>query len=127
MAWQDWGNKPINSTGVTLQSAPSTATLIAELDSTMLGTVNFTASQSRIFQVTYILGGDTGLTWQVGTCASTALNAGVDEFFPKTATFGGAQFVVQHTLEKDYRIRCRLQSTGAAPNASAYISAVPLT
>jgi hypothetical protein len=36
--------------------------------------------------------------------------------------------IVQHTLEKDYRIRCRLQSTGtAAPNASAYISAVPLT
>ena len=127
MAWHDIGNKPINSTGVTLQAAPSTATLLAELDSTMLGTVNFVPGQSRIFQVTYIIGGDTGLTWQIGTCASTALNAGVDEFFPKSASFQSGQYVVQHTLEKDHRIRCRLQSTGTAPNASAYISAVPLT
>ena len=127
MAWHDSGNKPINSTGVTLQSAPSTATLIAELDSTQLGTKDFVTGQSRIFQVTYILGGDTGLTWQIGVATSTALNAGRDEFFPKTATFGGAQFVVQNELFKDERLRCRLQSTGAAPNASAYISAVPLT
>ena len=39
MAWHDWGNKPINSTGVAVVAAPSTSSLIAELDSTMLGTV----------------------------------------------------------------------------------------
>lgn len=127
MAWHDWGNRPINSTGVTLQAAPSTATLIAELDSTQLGTKDLVVGQSKIFQVTYILGGDTGLTWQVGVATSTALNAGRDEFFPKTATIASAQFVVQNELFKDERIRCRLVSTGAAPNCSAYISAVPLT
>lgn len=125
MAWHDWGNKPINSTGVAVVAAPSTSSLIAELDSTMLGTVHFVSGQSRIFNVSYVLGADTNVTWQVGTCASTALNAGVDEFFPKTGTALSAQFVMQHTLEKDHRIRVRMASTGA--NASAYISAVPLT
>lgn len=125
MAWNDWGNKPINSTGVAPIGAGSTTALYAELDSTMLGTVNFAAGQSRLFQVTYIIGADTNVTWQVGTCASTALNAGVDEFFPKTPTGQSAQYVVQHTLEKDHRIRVRQSSTGA--NGAAYISAVPLT
>lgn len=124
MAWHFEGNKPINSTGFTPVTAPSTATLLAELDSTQLGTVNFVAGQSQIFQVTYVMGADTNVTWQAGTCASTALNAGVDEFFPKTPTGQSAQYVMQHTLEKDQRIRIRLSSTGA--NASAYLSAVPL-
>lgn len=125
MAWQDWGNRPINSTGVLPIAAPSTSTLLAELDSTMLGTVNFAAGQSRIFQVTYVLGADTNVTWQVGTCASTALNAGIDEFYPKTPTGQSGQYVMQHTLEKDHRIRARMFSTGAG--GAAYISAVPLT
>lgn len=125
MAWNDWGNKPINSTGVAPVGAGSTVTLYAELDSTMLGTVNFAVGQSKLFNVSYIIGADTNVTWQVGTCASTALNAGVDEFFPKTATGQSGQFVVQHTLEKDHRIRVRQSSTGAG--GSAYISAVPLT
>ena len=125
MAWQDWGNKPINSTGVVPVAAGSTSTLYAELDSTMLGTVNFAAGQSRLFQVTYILGADTNVTWQVGTCASTALNAGVDEFYPKTPTGQSAQYVVQHTLEQNHRIRARQFSSGA--NGAAYISAIPLT
>lgn len=126
MAWGEFGNQPINSTS-SLITAPSTSTLIAEIDSTQLGTQNFVAGQSRNYQVTYILGGDTGLTWQVGTCSSTALNAGVDEFFPKTATLQSAQFTLQHTLLVNYRIRARLVSTGTAPNCAAYISAVPLT
>lgn len=125
MAWNDWGNKPINSTGFAPVGAGSTSTLYAELDSTQLGTAFFVTGQSRLFQVTYILGADTNVTWQVGTCASTALNAGVDEFFPKTPTGQSAQYVVQHTLEKDQRIRARQSSTGA--NGSAYLSAVPLS
>lgn len=124
MAWHFEGNKPINSTGFTPVGAPSTSTLLAELDSTQLGTVNLVAGQSQIFQVTYVLGADTNVTWQAGTCASTALNSGVDEFYPKTPTGQSGQYVMQHTLEKDQRIRARLFSTGA--NAAAYLSAVPL-
>jgi len=125
MAWQDWGNTPVNSTGFVPVNAGSTVTLYAELDSTQLGTAFFKPGQSLRVQVTYILGADTNVTWQVGTCASTALNAGVDEFYPKTPTGQSAQYVVQHTLEKDYRIRARQFSSGA--NGAAYISAVPLT
>jgi len=125
VAWNDWGNKPINSTCVVPVSAGSTTTLYAELDSTMLGTANFAAGQSQLFQVTYILGGDTNITWQVGTCASTALSAGVDEFYPKTPTGHTAQYTIQQVLERNYRIRVRQFSTGN--NGAAYISAVPLT
>jgi hypothetical protein len=125
MAWHDWGNTPINSTGFVPVGAGSTTTLYAELDSTMLGTVNFKPDQKMLVQVTYILGADTNVTWQVGTCNSTALANGVDEFFPKTPTGQSAQYVTQHWLFKDYRIRARQFSTGA--NGAAYISAVPLT
>src|SRR5690349_14749994 len=124
MAWHDSGNKPVNST-TSIIGAGSTSTLYAELDSTRLGTAGYAIGQSGLWQVTYIIGADTNVTWQVGTCNSTALGAGVDEFFPKTPTGQTAQYVVQHVLEKDYRIRIRQQSSGA--NGSGYISAVPLT
>lgn len=125
MAWHDSGNRPINSTGFAPVAAGSTATLYAELDSTQLGTAYFRPGQSMIAQVTYILGGDTNITWQVGTCASTALASGVDEFYPKTPVGQTGQYVIQHVLEQNYRIRVRQFSTGA--NGAAYISAVPLT
>jgi len=124
MAWHFTGNKPVNSTGFAPVGAGSTSTLYAELDSTQLGTKNYQPGQSGIWQVTYVMGADTNVTWQVGTCASTALASGVDEFYPKTPTGQSAQYVMQHTLEKDHRIRVRQFSSGA--NGAAYISAVPL-
>lgn len=91
----------------------------------MLGTVNFTAAQTMLVQVTYIMGADTNVTWQCGVCTSTATNSGIDEFFPKTPTGQSAQYVLQHVLAKDNRIRIRQQSSGAG--GAAYLSAVPLT
>jgi hypothetical protein len=125
VAWHSFGNKPINSTGLTGPiGAGSTATLFAELDSTMLGTANFKVGQSMLVQVTYVMGADTVVTWQAGVCNSTATNSGVDEFFPKTPTAQSAQYILQHVLEKDQRIRIRQQSSGAG--GAAYLSAVPL-
>lgn len=125
MSWHYFGNKPINSTGITGPTgAGSTATLYAELDSTMLGTAFFKTGQSQDFLVTYIMGADTVVTWQAGVCASTATASGVDEFFPKTPTGQSGQYVLQHRLEKDYRIRIRQQSSGAG--GAGYLSAVPL-
>lgn len=125
MAVGDFGNVPINSTGAVPIAAGSTTALFAELDSTMLGTVNFRSGQSRLYFVRYTLGGDTTITWQVGSCASTALSAGIDEMYIKTPTGQSGQYVQELTLEKDYRIRARQFSSGA--NGAAYISAVPLT
>ena len=125
MAWHDWGNKPINSTGFVPISAGSTTALFAELDSTMLGTKDFFAGQERIYAVTWIVGGDTNITWQLETCTSTATNAGVDAIYPKTPTGQSGQYTTYHALSKDYRIRARMFSTGN--NGAAYISAMPLT
>ena len=129
MAWHDLGNKPISSTGFVPIAAGSTTALFAELDSTMLGTVNFTTGQSRLMQVTYILTGGSSvsanITWQAGTCGSTATSAGVDEFYASVPPGQTAQYVLQHTIEKDYRIRVRQFSTGAS--GAAYIQAVALT
>jgi len=124
MAWHDSGNPPINST-TSIIVAGSTSTLYAELDSTQLGTKSLVAGQKKQFQVTYVLGGDSTGVWQIGTCSSTDLSAGVDELFPFTLAKQTSQFVVQHELFKDYRIRCRTVSSAAS--LSAYISAVPLT
>lgn len=123
--WRDSGNRPINSTGFAPVAAPSTSTLLAELDSTQLGTASFVPGQSRGVQVTWIIGADTNVTWQLEMSASTALNSGVDAIYPKTPTGQSGQYVTTHVLEKDYRLRARLFSTGA--NAAAYISAEPLT
>ena len=123
MSWHGDGNRPINST-TSVIVAGSTATLYAELDSTRLGTAFYKPGQSQVWQVTYIMGADTNVTWQVGSCTGTALSAGADEFFPKTPTGQSAQYVVQHTLEKDYRLRIRQFSSGAS--GCGYISAVPL-
>ena len=127
MGWRDWGIKPITglSTGFTPVGAPSTSSLIYELDSTVLGTVNFATGQERLMQVTWILGADTNVTWQCEMCTSTALASGVDIFYPKTPTAQSAQYVTMHSLSANYRLRARLFSTGA--NASAYIYAEPLT
>lgn len=121
MAFFDAGNRPINSTGYAPIVAGSTVTLFAELDSTQLGTKDLATGQKLIVQVTWIVGADTNVTWQLETATSTALNAGVDVFYPKTPTAQSAQYVTKHELLKDYRIRARQGSSGA--NGSAWIIA----
>ena len=124
MAWHMWGNKPITSTQG-IASNPSTATLVAELDSTQLNTASYVGSQNGLFQVSWLLGCDTSATWQLETCGSTASTAGIDVLFVKTPTGQTGQFVTQHQLGKDYRIRARVQSTFTA-SAAATIQAIPL-
>lgn len=125
MAWHDLGNKPINSTGFVPITAGSTTALFAELDSTMLGTKDFAVGQERVYQVTWIVGADTNVTWQLETCNSTATAAGIDAIYPKTPTGQSGQYVTFHSLSKDYRIRARMFTTGN--NGAAYICAMPLT
>jgi hypothetical protein len=119
------GNTPINSTSAPV-AAPSTSTLLAELDSTQLGTKDFDATQSRLFRVSWVLGADTNVTWQCESALNTGLSSAsfVDVFYPKTATALSAEFVTSHVLTKNMRLRARLFSTGA--NAAAFISAEPL-
>jgi hypothetical protein len=121
MSFYSVGNKPINSTGFSVVAAPSTSSLIAELDSTRLGTKDLVTGQHRLCVVHWIVGADVDVTWQLETCGSTALNSGKDIIFPKTAQGISNQYMTRHELGPNDRIRARMASTGA--NASAFISA----
>jgi len=127
MAWRDWGNPPVVSTGVPSVN-PSTSTLIAELDSTQLGTKNLAVGQKLIVTATWIIGqtNSSGASWQLETCTSTALSAGVDIFYPFSPQNQSAQYVTTHELFKDYRMRARLFSSQAG-TFHAYITAEVLT
>ena len=124
MSYYDWGNPPVSSTsGVT--SGPSTASLIAELDSTQLGTVNYAAGQQQNWRVTWIVGASTTAIYQLEHATSTALANPVDVCFVQTPTGQSAQYVFNLRLTKDSRLRARLNST--AGNAVAFIQAESLT
>jgi hypothetical protein len=104
------GVVPINSTFAPAAN-PSTATLLAELDSSnfQLGTG---AVVPRIYSVFAYLGGSTGGYWVVESATSTALNASVDRFFVRTASGQTSQFVFKFRLTASTdRIRVRHQST----------------
>lgn len=119
------GNQSINSTSAVI-AAPSTASIIAMLDSTQLGTVNLRDTQHKTFRVNWIVGCDTNATWQLEAAKDAGLSSAswVDVIFPKTVTSMSGQYVTQHTLTQNQFLRARMASTGSG--ASAYISAEPL-
>ncbi len=125
MALWDYGNPPINSTITPPIGAGSTSALYAELDSTMLGTKDYLPGQKSLADVKWIMGADTNVTWRCEVAESTALNAGVVAFFPKTPTGQSAEYVTRVELFRDYRLRIRQESTGA--NGAGFIQAEMLT
>lgn len=109
---------------------PSTSTLIAEIDSTSLhnGVIK---NGGGNFQVTWIVGGSTIVSWQLEAATSTALNAGVatdacPQFWPVTPVNQTAQYVTKMRLERGYRLRARTQASISAGIANASILAEPL-
>jgi hypothetical protein len=125
MSYYDFGNRPIFSTTAPT-AAPSTATLIAFLDSTQLGTASFAAGQSRNFRITLIAGCDTNAAWQCERADSSTLTDAVPEtvWFRSPSNQSG-QYIFAMCLEKNQFLRTRMVSTGA--NAMAYMQAEPLT
>ncbi len=115
MAWRDWGNQPIQSTGSNPVANPSTSTLIAEIDSTQLGTASFAPSQHKNLQVTWLVGADTNATWQLEVAGSTSLTAGpstsVDMLWVKTPSGQSGQYVTTHKVGPKARVRARVNST----------------
>jgi hypothetical protein len=106
------GNVPINSTFAPVTD-PSTAALLAELDST-----NFQLSpqspKERIYSVMAYLGGSTGAYWVVEHVTSTSVGAAavVDRAFVRTASGQTSQFVFKFRLTAlTDRIRVRHPSS----------------
>jgi hypothetical protein len=127
MAWYDSGNPPICSTSVAQPvSNPSTATLLAEIDSTQLGTAFFSGDQDRIYRVTWIVGADTSAVVQLEAANSTALSASSNTVFIRTPTGQSGQFVYHLQLHKNDRLRMRVNSTFTG-SVTAFIQAEPLT
>ena len=128
MGWYDLGNKPINSTtGVGVVSGPSTGSLIAEIDSTQLGTNNYEPNKQQLFRVTWIVGADTNATWQLEQVPSTATVTSTNPttIIVKSPSAQSAQYVTNHVLGINDRLRVRLLSTVA--NVAATIQAEPIT
>lgn len=124
MSWYDLGNPPITSTQG-LIAAPSTSDLIAELDSTELGTKNFAAGQQHNARVTWVAGASTTAIFRLEVAASTALANPTSRMLVWTPTGQSGQYVTNVRLSKDSRLRVLMESTGA--NAAATIQAEFLT
>ena len=128
MGWYDSFSKPINSTtGVGVVSGPSTGSLIAEIDSSQLGTNNYDSNKQALFRVTWIVGADTNATWQLEQVPSTALATSTNPttIIVKSPSAQSAQYVTNHVLGVNDRLRVRLLSTVA--NVAATIQAEPIT
>lgn len=121
MSWYDLGNPPINSTQAQPTGAPSTATLLAEVDSTQLGTALWVTGQHSNARVTWIVGASTTAIFQLEHATSTELAAPVDACYVQTPTGQSAQYVFNVRLQPNSRLRARLNSTAA--NAVAFIQA----
>lgn len=104
------GVVPVNSTFASVAD-PSTATLLAELESTNFQ-VPAASVTARLYAVYAYLGGSTGAAWVVESATSTALGASADRFFVRTASGQTSQFVfnIRLTAGTD-RIRVRHAST----------------
>lgn len=125
MSFYAEGNPPVNSTtGLSPVVNPSTSSLIAEVDSTQLGTAFLTAGQKRQFRVTWLVGATTNATFQLEQVESTALISSTNPttVIAYSPTNQSAQYITNHDLIQNSRLRVRLNSTFTG-SASAYIQA----
>ncbi len=128
--WRDWGSVPINSSGGTtagswgLETNPSTSTLIAEIDSTQLAQV---LSGGSVYQVSWLVGASTNVTWLLEQASSTDLSVAVrDLSYVQTPSGQTGQYILSYKLQKGDRLRARLLA-GITGTATAKISAEPMT
>lgn len=124
----DWGNPPIHSTLAATVSNPSTATLVDELDSTLLGTVDLAAGQRLNCQAIWIAGADTIATFVLEHTISTGLGstAVTTTIMVRTPTNQSGQWVSYHRLGPNDRLRMRVNSTFTG-NVFAHVSAQIMT
>ncbi len=122
--WRDWGNRSINSTSG-VAGNPSTSTLLAELDSTRLGTVDFRTGKN--FQVSWIVGASTIATYRLEHCLSTGLGSTAirDVTLVQVPANQSGQYMLSYKLEPNDRLRVRANA-GFTGNGVAKIAAEPM-
>lgn len=126
MAFHEWGNIPINSTGTGQASNPDTATVIATIDSTQLGTANYNPGVAGLWRTTWIVGCSTTAIMLLEQSSGTANGATFQAVPVSIPTGQSGQYVFNLQLRKDDRLRVRMNSSVTAV-ATAFIQAEPLT
>ena len=116
-------NPPVNST-FAAESNPSTATIIAELESSNFGN-NTHQRSDRIYGVNIWVGGSTAATWWIEQATSTALTDTTDRLTVRTASQQHSQFLKVFKLAANDRIRVRHAST-VTGTFEAYLQAQEL-
>ena len=124
MAYFEPGNIPVLSTGAGLTTDPSTATLLAEIDSTQLSMI---LPQGMPFQITALVGASTNAQWRIEQCLSTGTGSTAirDLVTILTPTAMSGQYTWKWYLQAGDRIRARVNSSFTA-TASAKLFAEPL-
>ena len=124
MAYFESGNVPIRSTGAGIGSDPSTGTILAEIDSTQLGSI---LPSGQAFQITAIVGASTNAQWRIEQCLSTGLGSTAirDVVTILTPTAMCGQYMWKWSLEPGDRIRARVNSSFTAAT-SVKLFAEPL-
>jgi hypothetical protein len=125
MAYFDWGNVPIKSTTVSVAD-PTTATLVAEIDSTAFGQVSTRTGVP--YRINWRVGGTTGAIFLLEVCTSTGLGSTAirESCMVFTGANQSAQYVDSYKIEPGNRVRVRCGSSLTA-TVAAQISAEPLT
>jgi hypothetical protein len=133
MALYEWGGPAISSTGAGTAANPSTATLVAEIDSTQLqvltGSSIVGAGHAVHARLTAILGGSTICDWRIEQALSTSLDVSTSARLVvpiQTPTGQSGQYVVSLTLEPGDRVRARLNSS-LTGTVNAFLQIDPLT
>jgi len=118
-----YGNKPIKSTQATATD-PSTATLIAEIDSTQFAQVS---PREVLYRVFWRVGASTGAIYRLEHCSSTGLGstAILDVQTVFTGSNQTSQFVSGYMINPGDRLRVRVGSSFTAA-AAASIEAEPM-
>jgi autotransporter adhesin len=123
----DWGTPPITSTQVEVAGGVSTTALIAEIDSTVLGTALLPTGRSKAAHITWTVGGTSNAAFVLEQALSTGLGStGVRRAIGVyTLHMQSQQFTSRHVLERNDRLRVRCTST--LTSAFATIEAEYLT
>lgn len=128
MSWFTPGSKAIQSSQG-IASNPSTATLVAEIDSTQIAAAIPSNAAGQNFQVAWIVGCSTASIWQLEHVLSTGLGStalqspAINVIVAKDQS---AQFMSKHFLRNGDRLRARPNAGQASANAMVSIIAEPL-
>lgn len=126
MAFFEWGNRTLQSTTLNTTTNPTTAALLAEIDSTALDGVTHAGGQ--MYQVVWIVGASTAAIFKLEQALSTGLDmstAGRSQTLVFTGSGQSAEFITKHMIEVGDRLRCHLDSSFTG-SAGAKIIAEPL-